>query len=107
MKTWDVHDADGRIVAFEVPSSIGRSGAQRVARRIPGAKFLAVDSSRPEGTFCEFEVEGVRFLFWEPFGDNSRFWIGSDPVRPTPELATVRSMFAATSWLAAIFGFAA
>jgi hypothetical protein len=33
-------------------------------------------SSEENEEFCEFEVDGVPFVAWEPWGDNSRFWVG-------------------------------
>ena len=29
-----------------------------------------------EEVFCEFELNGVHFQIDEPYGDNSRYWIG-------------------------------
>jgi hypothetical protein len=44
--------------------------------------------------FCRFYVEGQLFVIWEPWGDNSRFWIGPDPTAPCPQLGLVRDAFA-------------
>jgi hypothetical protein len=40
-----------------------------------------------EEVFCEFELGGARYEVWEPFGDNSRYWVGpADSVwRPETE----------------------
>lgn len=46
-----------------------------------------------EQTFCEFEVEGVRFEAEEPYGDNSRYWIGPSPPRWVAQVGSVREAF--------------
>ena len=40
-------------------------------------------------------IHDVRFLAWEPFGDDDRCRIVPQPPRPVPELAPVRAAFAA------------
>ena len=51
----------------------------RAVSQIPGVKILR----RPrffswvrEDSFCDFVLDGVGYEVEEPFGDNSRFWIG-------------------------------
>jgi len=51
-------------------------------------------SSIREEVFCEFEIQGQIFIAWEPFGDNSRYWIGPEPTAFCEQLATVRKAFA-------------
>lgn len=95
MKIYDLIDAEGRIFAFEVSNSfLSRSTACRVARDIPGAKLIRAPRIFPgEDEFCEFELEGITFVLWEPWGDNSRYWIGPRPERWVPQLAAVRYAF--------------
>jgi hypothetical protein len=93
VRTYDLHDAEGRVYAFEVSSLLGRRGAVRVIRSIPAARVtrtpVALSWLREE-TFCEFELDDVRFVVWEPFGDSSRYWIGPEPVRRVPQLDKIR-----------------
>jgi hypothetical protein len=99
MNVYDLHDDEGRDFAFEIANSIiGRRGVCRVVSRIPGVTLLR----RPltflswfrESTFCEFELEGVRFSADEgPWGDSSRYWIGPEPPRSVPQLQLVRRAF--------------
>ncbi len=97
MKTYDLHDAEGRLYAFEVSNVLlGRRGAVRVIRSIPGARVTRTPAALSwlrEETFCEFEIDGVRFVVWEPFGDSSRYWIGPEPVGSRPQLDQIRSAF--------------
>lgn len=99
MKTYELLDEEGRFFAFEVGNSgLGRSGVCRVVETIPGAKIVR----RPkflswfrEEEFCEFDVDGKKFIAWEPYGDNSRYWIGPEPIEPLPQTQRVRAAFEA------------
>jgi len=99
MTVYDIPDKEGRVFAFEIDNvAIGRRGVCRVVSEIPGVTLLR----RPlrflswfrENTFCEFELEGVRFSADEgPWGDDSRYWIGAQPPRWVPQLQVVRQAF--------------
>jgi hypothetical protein len=98
MEIHDLRDPEGRVFAFEIENTnLGRHGACRVAQRIPGARIVRRQrrfawSKRDD--FCEFEVDGVTFVIEEPFGDNSRYWIGPKPPRYVAQTAVVRDVFA-------------
>jgi hypothetical protein len=99
MKVYDLKDEDGGVFAFEVDNiALGRRGLCRVVSKIPGAALLR----RPvrflswfrESTFCEFELDGVRFSADEgPWGDSSRYGVGPEPPRWVPQLEVVRQAF--------------
>ena len=97
MRVHDLKDEKGRVFAFEVANTvIGRGGACAIVNRIPGSKILhapTFGSWLREEQFCEFEVNGRRFVIWEPFGDNSRYWIGTEPPIWCEELGEVRQAF--------------
>jgi hypothetical protein len=97
MNIHDVIDGDGKAFAFEVDNlSVGRSQVCRVAASIPGATIVRrprLFSSLREEVFCEFEIEGVTFVAWEPFGDNSRYWIGPEPAHWVSQITVVREAF--------------
>jgi len=95
MKTYDLTDDEGRVFGFEVSNAFfPRSTACRVAQRIPGAKLIRGPRIFPsEDEFCEFELEGVTFVLWEPWGDNSRYWIGPKAGQWVPQLDRVREEF--------------
>ena len=104
MKTYDLHNNEGRLFAFEVDNAfLGRRGACRVIRSIPNVKILREPkflSWFREEVFCEFELGGHTFEVWEPYGDNSRYWVGPEPVVLTEQITDIRAAFAA----AGIFG---
>jgi hypothetical protein len=95
MKTYDLTDDEGRVFGFEVSNAFfPRSTACRVVQRIPGAKLIRGPRIFPsEDEFCEFELEGVTFVLWEPWGDNSRYWIGPKTGQCVPQLDRVREEF--------------
>ena len=97
MKTYELLDEDGRVYAFEVSNAgLGRKGVCQVVETVPEARI----TRRPkflswfrEEVFCEFEVDGEAFIAWEPFGDNSRYWIGPEPTRLLAQTQSVREAF--------------
>ena len=98
MKTFDLHDKEGRLHAFEISNSgIGRRGVLKVVRAIPGARVtrepMRFLSWFREDEFCEFVLNDRTFIAQEPFGDNSRYWIGTRPPGWCPELNAVREAF--------------
>ena len=98
MKVYDIRDPQDRIFAFEIENlGVGRRGVCRIVERIPGAKV----TRRPkflswfrEAEFCEFTVDGESFAAEEPWGDNSRYWIGPKPPRWVAQAEKVRDAFA-------------
>ena len=65
MRVYDLKDAGERVFACEVSNfMLGRRGVRRVVCRIPNARVLSFRSRAEE--FCEFEVEGTKFVAWEP-----------------------------------------
>jgi hypothetical protein len=97
MKIYDLIDESGHAYAFEVGNiALSRRDACELASTVAGVQI----TRRPrrwgldDDEFCEFAINGVTFVIWEPFGDNSRFWVGPQPLRPVPELAAVRDVFA-------------
>ena len=98
MRLYDLQDQEGRVFAFEVKNFLlARSTACNIASKIPGVQILKrprfLSWFRDEDEFCEFELDGIRFVVWEPFGDNDVYWIGPKPPRWVPQIATVREAF--------------
>lgn len=97
MKVYELHDKEGRVFAFEVENTLlGRGGVCRVVSSIPGARLIRTPklfSWFREDEFCEFEIGGNRFVAEEPFGDNSRYWIGPNPPSWCEEVEVVIDAF--------------
>lgn len=101
MTTFDQLDESGRLQSFEVETSdVRRYGLVSVVKTIPGAtiirKPMMLFTWFREHQFYEFAVGGQRFVADEPFGDNSRYWIGPIPPGLYPETIAVRDAF--RSW---------
>src|SRR2546427_2304472 len=96
MRVYDLKDETGRVFAFEVDNFwLGRRGVAAVVRTIPGARLSGPIPTGYLDEFCEFELGGERFVAWEPFGDNSRYWIGPKPPVFSERTAAVRDAFVA------------
>lgn len=80
MRTFPVKDAEGRLVAFEVPNAY--VGVASIARLLTSADGVAEVKRRhpfsPGDVHVRFKHNGVACIVWEPYGDNSRYWIGPE-----------------------------
>ncbi len=82
MKTFPEYTEGNRLHSFEIDNlNCGRNKATKIVESIPGVNVLRrpkrLFSWFREEVFCEFELDGIEFQIDEPFGDNSRYWIGS------------------------------
>lgn len=80
MRTRTLTSEEGELIGFEISNSFvsSRSTAAYI-RRVPGCDVLDIRKlfSRNE-VHVRFAFAGKTFIVWEPFGDNSRLWIGPD-----------------------------
>jgi len=98
MKTSEIRNDEGRLIGFSVSNVLlSRHRVPKIVTSIPGARIRRKQRrfvlSAPDD-FCEFEVEGKTFLAIEPFGDNSCFWLVTEPPEDCPQIAKVRDAFA-------------
>ena len=80
MRTYPIRSAGGVLYAFEVDAQLLGRRLARVLRQIEG-----VTDVRPRRWWIgspdiriRFRYRGREYVVWEPFGDNSRWWIGPD-----------------------------
>ena len=98
MKITEMRDDQGRLFGFRVSTLfLRRRGIPKIVATIPGAEILRKQklfrlSGRDD--FCEFSVDGKKFVAIEPFGDNSEFWIVGEPPEECPQLKKVENVFA-------------
>jgi hypothetical protein len=95
MRIYELKDTDGRVFAFEIDNLwLDRASAAAVVLSIPDARVRVLHASwwGPD-EFCRFEVAGHEFTIWEPWGDNSRYWIGPDPPEYSEHIGAVRAAF--------------
>ncbi len=97
MKTRDLRSEAEALIGFSVSSFVlSRHAVPRIIAGIPGATVVRKQRrfaiSAPDD-FCEFVVDGKTFLAIEPFGDNTEFWLVTEPPEECPQLETVRQAF--------------
>jgi len=98
VRVYELRNETGDLFAFEVDVSWGgRRRVCAVVRRIPEAKLRQAPrflSWFREETFCRFELDGTEFEICEPFGDNSRYWVGpADATRGHSQIVAILDVF--------------
>jgi len=98
MKTYPINNDQGQLHAFEINIPFrGRLGVSKIVGKIPNTKVLKkpkfLSGFRDEDIFCEFEVNEKKFTIEEPFGDNSRYLICSNPPGHCKELELIEREF--------------
>ncbi|MEO7966256.1 MAG: hypothetical protein ABIT38_20330 [Gemmatimonadaceae bacterium] len=81
MRTYPIPDSSGVPFAVEIENSYVPVGQlSQLLQKIDGVSD--VSSKRRDGVKRDirlrFRYRGYPFVVWEPFGDNSRYWIGPD-----------------------------
>ncbi len=98
MRTYPLTDDSGAIYAFEVGNAFL---SPREVARLVRASLGASITAGPQGYTSandmrlRFHYAGTEFEVIEPFGDNSRYWIGPAGDKPTrvPEIDDLLEMF--------------
>jgi hypothetical protein len=82
MKTFSLAwERDGRLRAFEIENAfIGPIAVARLLRRIDGVTDVAQRPpfSGESEVHVRFNYKDYPCMVWEPYGDNSRYWIGPE-----------------------------
>ena len=79
MKTYLKYSKEGKLIGFEINNTLfGRRSIEKLL-----LKFGAEVTWKPkwytfvsDGIYFKFVYKNQEFLCWEPFNDNSRYWIG-------------------------------
>jgi hypothetical protein len=75
LKTYPIRRSDGFLHAFEVGNAFISMGAiRRVLRSVDGVSSIRRQFRSDDR--LTFSVNGVPWVVHEPWGDNSRYWIG-------------------------------
>jgi hypothetical protein len=97
MKTKDLKTDDGILIGLIVNNFlISRHSIPRILKSVVGASIIRSQKRFAfSGTddFCEFQVGGTTFLAIEPFGDNSEYWIVTEPPEYSEQIEVVRQAF--------------
>ena len=95
MRTYPLRTKSGEIYAFEVDNTLlSAARIGRIVRESLGAQV----TSGPNTFFARtdvrltFKLKEKSFQVWEPYGDNSRYWIGPDNAESDrlPEIDIIR-----------------
>lgn len=77
MRTYPLHRADGSLFAFEVTSTwVSFHSLFKVLRSVEGVTEVKRNFFNEDR--ASFSYGGERWVVNEPFGDNSRYWIGPE-----------------------------
>lgn len=80
MKTYPLCDARGTKVAFEVDNTFVRMSS--LAKALQSHADVSIIRQRKlfehGDVHLWFCYKSVQYILWEPFGDNSRYWIGPE-----------------------------
>lgn len=80
METYPLRDQEGQVYAFEIPISYFPTAGSigRFLSKCPGVQVTKQRKLFEFGNevHVEFLFDETPFHAWEPYGDNSRLWIG-------------------------------
>lgn len=97
MKTWPIKGEKNQVFAFEIKNvSIGVSSMADLLKTVPEVSAVSVRKlfSKSSDVHIEFFYCGHELMVWEPFGDNSRYWIGPrDDDGEKPDIEKLEKVF--------------
>ncbi len=90
-----LEDDEGRMYAFEIDNAyISLRTVIRLLRLCDGVEITATRRtfSRDE-IHVKFKYEGVDMIVWEPYGDNSKYWVGPEHADECVSVSNLFSVF--------------
>ena len=104
MRTYPLRNKQGQVCAFEIERLlVGSRMLSKLLRSSPDVTEIKVRRlfQRPLDIHAEFRFKGQPFIVWEPYGDNSRYWIGPKDcsVAESIDLSSVEHVFKSYSRL--------
>lgn len=97
MKTYAILNANSDLIAFELDIAyISRKEIAGLVKTSPRVTDVDVQArfGSPDDIRVRFAWAGERFMVWEPYGDNSRYWIGpEDSEHPSPNVKALKEIF--------------
>lgn len=95
MRTYPILARSGQMFAFEIENAgVSRRYLRRVLRGIDGVSSVRVVSLFDDSpdVRVQFVFRGRECMVWEPFGDNSRYWIGPEEPEAGPfDISSIES----------------
>lgn len=103
MRTFLLNNDEGELSGFEISNSfLSSGGIAKYVRRIQGCEVVGTRRwFSADEVHVRFSFSGKRFIVWEPFGDNSRLWIGPEDgeIVPPETIDALREKFESASRL--------
>lgn len=97
LDTYPIYSKDGRLLAFEIENAyIGLRKIMAVLITISGVSNVRKRRlfGSPSDIHVEFMYLNKDFIVWEPYGDNSRYWIGPKKTEDaTNEIRQIENAF--------------
>jgi hypothetical protein len=98
MKTFPARtSANGRLIAFEVENAyISPATVARLLQQVEGVSHVERRRAfaRASDVHVRFALQGHPCIVWEPYGDNSRYWIGPEsPETFSKDLGNIQRIF--------------
>jgi len=98
METYPVFTNEGaRSQAFEIENAyIGPAAITRILAGVEGVTEVCPRKmfAKSSDVHVEFKYMGQPYIVWEPFGDNSRYWIGpSDQAEGETDITGLEEAF--------------
>jgi hypothetical protein len=92
MQTYPISDKEGvRSPIFQIENAyIGPATVAKLLAQVNGVSDVRRRKmfAKSSDVHIEFQYLGRPYIVWEPFGDNSRYWIGpADMVAGAPDVA--------------------
>jgi hypothetical protein len=101
MKTYPLNSDKQQLVGFEVSNLfLSSRGIAKCVRRVKGCEILTTRRSfSAEEVHVRFSFARKKFIVWEPFGGNSRLWVGPEDGEEVPPetIGALREEFKKTS----------
>lgn len=96
MKTYRLLRQDGFPYAFEVANVyVGPRRVVEILTGIQGVSDIRLGKAfdKSSDTRVRFKFRGHEFVVWEPYGDNSRYWIGPEQDNENLDISLLEQAF--------------
>ena len=93
MRIFPANGKDGRAIGFEIENVyVSRKAISQLLKQVDGVSDVKLGGhfGSSNDIRIEFQYLGCNYMVWEPFGDNSRYWIG--PKNPEESVADAKGL---------------
>jgi len=91
MKTYPIINDDGSLRGFEIAVPLSHRPIYRTLRSVEGVTDIRRTWFNEDR--IKFKFNGEPFIVWEPWGDNSRYWIGAAEPPSEQDISPIHEAF--------------